>query len=140
MMSKGKILCPFIVMYFDLLKRLLQCHSTYYMNELIYTMVLKVCRSTTMLLDSIVVCVKVHESASATFVLLLHHLLELNSHSHCSLQSISHLHLPFAGSKQRSMWLMRPAQQIRRPPVSRDNLSDMNVWDSRTLCETYLRY
>lgn len=49
-------------------------------------------------------------SASTTYELQIHHLLGSSSHSHCSLQSISHLPLPLLGSKQHSMWSKHPVK------------------------------
>lgn len=55
-----------------------------------------------------------HGSASTAFAPQIHHLPRVRCWFHYSLQSISHWHLLFVGSKPHSMWLMHPAQILHQ--------------------------
>lgn len=65
----------------------------------------------------------VHAFAPTVSAPQIHHSPEPSSYSHCSLRSICHSHLLFADSKQRNMWLTRPACKKSTVAHSTSNFS-----------------
>lgn len=113
--TRGNFMPLFIIMYFKLSIEGFS-DAIHHMNKLyIHESIMSLDVFFFKLRDGIIVCVIKLESASTTCVLRIHHLLEVNSYSHCNLQSIAHSPLRFEDSKQHSMWLMHPAAANSTP-------------------------